>query len=105
VGAVDAVVKDALADGHTVLTRDCLRRALAKLLESSEDSNAIDAAIAVGERNGAILPVFYGWRAPGAALLEDNVTAKLRRMLEPSYSHPVPIPPSEQLTRLLYMCA
>jgi len=101
VGAVDAVVKDALADGHTVLTRDCLRRALAKLLESSEDSNAIDTAIAVGERNGAILPVFYGWRAPGAALLEDNVTAKLRRMLEPSYPHPVPIPPSEQLTRLL----
>ena len=36
VGAVDAVVKGTLADGHTVLTRERLRSSLAKLLESSE---------------------------------------------------------------------
>jgi exodeoxyribonuclease V alpha subunit len=101
VGAVDAVVKHTLAEGDTVLTRERLRGSLTKLLESCEDSNMVDAAIAAGERNGAILPVSYGWRAPGAALLEDNVAAKLRRMIEPSYPCPVRIPPPEQLARLL----
>jgi len=101
VGAVDAVVKDALADGHTVLGPDRLRRGVAKLLESSEASNMVDAAIAAGERNGAILPVSSGWRAPGAALLEDNVAAKLRRMLEPSYPNPLRMPLPERLARLL----
>jgi exodeoxyribonuclease V alpha subunit len=101
VGAVDAVVKHTLADGDTVLTAERLRRSLAKLLESAEGPNTVDAAIAAGERNGAILPASYGWRAPGAALLENNVAAKLRRMLEPSYPCPVPVPPPEQLAQLL----
>jgi len=101
VGAVDATVKGALADGHTVLSPDRLRRGVAKLLEFSTASNMVDAAIAAGERNGAILPVSGGWRAPGAALLEHNVAAKLRRMLEPSYPTPVRIPPPEQLAQLL----
>src|SRR5207253_3386441 len=56
---------------------------------------------ASAERNGAILSVSEGWRAPGAALLEDNVAAMLRRMLAPSYPRPVPIPPPDQLARLL----
>lgn len=101
VGAVDATVKGALADGHTILSPDRLRRGVAKLLASSETSNMVDDAIAAGERNDAILPVSGGWRAPGAALLEDNVAAKLRRMLEPSYPSPLRIPPPEQLARLL----
>jgi len=105
VGAVDAVVKHTLAEGDTVLTPERLRRSLAKLLKSSEGSDMVDAAIAAGERNGAILPVSYGWRAPGAALLEDNVAAKLRRMLEPSYPRPVRVPPPEQLARLLAQTA
>jgi exodeoxyribonuclease V alpha subunit len=101
VGAVDAVVKATLADGHTVLTQERLRCSLPRLLECSTGSNTVDAAIAAGERNGAILPVSGGWRAPGAALLEDNVAAKLRRMLGSSYPRPVRIPPPEQLARLL----
>ena len=101
VGAVDATVKGALADGHTVLSPDRLRRGVAKLLVSSEASKLVDAAVAAGERNGAILPVSGRWRAPGAALLEDNVAAKLRRKLEPSYPSPVQIPPPEQLAKLL----
>ncbi len=101
VGAVDAVVKGTLADGHTVLTRERLQSSLARLLRSSTGSNTVDAAIAAGERNGAILPVSGGWRAPGAALLEDNVAAKLRRMLDPTYPRLVRIPPPDQLRRLL----
>ena len=101
VGAVDAVVKGTLADGHTVLTQERLRTGLAGLLESPKDSNTVHAAIAAGERNGAILRVSGGWRAPGAALLEENVAAKLRRMLEPSYPSPVGIPAPDQLARLL----
>ena len=64
VGAVDAVVKGTLADGDTVLTREGLRSRLAKLLESSEGSDAVDAAIAAGEtkrRHSACL-----WRMAGA---------------------------------------
>jgi exodeoxyribonuclease V alpha subunit len=101
VGAVDAVVKGALADGHTALTQVRLRTSLARLLASSEGSSMVDAAITAAERNGAILRVSGGWRAPGAALLEENVAAKLRRMLEPSYPGPVFIPPPDQLSRLL----
>jgi exodeoxyribonuclease V alpha subunit len=74
---------------------------LAKHLESSEGSDTVDTAVAAGERNGAILPVSGGWRAPGAALLEDNVATKLRRMIEPSYPSPVGVPPPDQLARLL----
>jgi exodeoxyribonuclease V alpha subunit len=101
VGAVDATVKGALADGHTVLSSDRLRRGVAELLESSAASNLVDAAIAAGQCNGAILPVSGGWRAPGAALLEDNVAAKLRRMLDSTYPNAVRIPPPAELTRLL----
>jgi exodeoxyribonuclease V alpha subunit len=101
VGAVDVVVKGTLADGHTVLTQERLRTSLARLLESSKGSNTVDAAIAAGARNGAILPVSGGWRAPGAALLEDNVAGKLRRMIEPGYPSSVRIPPPDQLARLL----
>lgn len=101
VGAVDATVKGALADGHTVLRSGRLRRGLAKLLESSAASNMVEAAITVGEHNSAILPVSGGWRAPGAALLEDNVAAKLRRMLDSTYPNAVRLPPPAELTRLL----
>ena len=101
VGAVDAAVKGTLADGDTVLTRERLRSILAKFLLSPKGSDTVDAAIAAGERNGAILPVSGGWRAPGAALLEDNVAAKLRRMIEPSYPSPLRIPPPDQLAKLL----
>jgi exodeoxyribonuclease V alpha subunit len=101
VGAVDAAVKGALADGHTVLTQERLRTSLARFLESSKGSNIVDAAIAAGERNGAILSASGGWRAPGAASLEDNLVARLRGMLEPSYPSPVAIPPADQLVRLL----
>jgi hypothetical protein len=74
---------------------------LARLLESSEGSNTVDAAIAAGERNGAILRVSGGWRAPGAALLEENAAAKLGRMLDRGYPSPVRIPPPDQLAQLV----
>jgi exodeoxyribonuclease V alpha subunit len=101
VGAVDVEVKATLEDGHTVLTQERLRSSLPRLLECSTGSYMVDAAIAAGERNGAILPVSGGWRAPGAALLEDNVATRLRGMLGPSYPRPLRIPPPDQLVRLL----
>ena len=101
VGAVDSAVKETLADGHTALSREHLEVRLAKLLDAHEDSEIVALAIAAGERNGAILRGETGWRAPGAALLEENVLAKLHRMLESNYPCTVQIPPPERLGRLL----
>jgi exodeoxyribonuclease V alpha subunit len=101
VGAVDSVVKETLADGSTVLSQQQLEARLAKRLGAPDDSGIVQAAIAAGERNVAILRGATGWRAPGAALLEENVAAKLSRMLELSYPCPVQVPSPEELGCLL----
>ncbi len=101
VGAVDSIVKETLADGHTVLLPQHLEVRLGRLLGVPDDSGIVRAAISAGERNGAILHGVTGWRAPGAALLEENVVGKLSRMLEPSYPCPVQVPSAEELGRIL----
>lgn len=101
VGAVDAVVKKAISGGHTAVPNESLRFILGESLGVSERSPLIDLAVAMGERNGAVIRGAAGWRAPGCAAMEDAVVARLRRMLARDYPNRVPIPMPQTVDRFL----
>lgn len=99
VGACDASVKALIADGHTATSFANLREVLAKRLGVVPKSPLIDQAIDTGKRNGALLPIDDGWRAPGCAAMEDSVLERLRKIMESV--DPVQIPSEESLKLLL----
>jgi exodeoxyribonuclease V alpha subunit len=85
VGAVDAAVKHVIGSGATAVSTGDLRTLLAANLHVSAEHPRVAASIAAGTRNGAILAGENGiWSAPGCALMEDAVVAKLRglRLIE-----------------------
>lgn len=101
VEAVDAVVKTTVANGDTAIDHQALRNAVARHLRVDERSQRVAEAISAGERNHAIVRTPSDWRAPGCALMEAAVIARLRRMLAHDYLAPLPVPMSNALERLL----
>lgn len=77
VGAVDAVVKEGLAQGCTALTRPELHDRLARLLGVPAGSRLVEVAVEAGLRNGAVIDGGETLRFPGAALMEDAVSSML----------------------------
>lgn len=92
VGAVDAAVKLAIGRGDTALTQDVLEAGVAKALATKPQNHRVRAAIEAGERNVAVIRHGQSWRAPGAAVLEQGVTDRLRLMLAPEYPSTVDVP-------------
>ncbi|CAH1674007.1 Exodeoxyribonuclease V alpha chain [Hyphomicrobiales bacterium] len=80
VGAADSLVKDVVSDGDTLIAAPDLPVKLAKKLGVSERSSLVKRCIQVAERNFALLASPKGWRAPGCALLEHELAAKLRAL-------------------------
>jgi exodeoxyribonuclease V alpha subunit len=79
VGAVDAAVKAAIADGHTAGELQDLAVATGRLLG---DPTLAGCALSAGESASAYwIPVGGGWRAPGAGQLEENLIERLRSVL------------------------
>jgi exodeoxyribonuclease V alpha subunit len=79
IGAVDAAVKAAIADGHTAGDLQDLAAATGRLLG---DSELAARALSAGESASAYwLADGGGWRAPGAGQLEDNLIERLRAVL------------------------
>jgi exodeoxyribonuclease V alpha subunit len=78
VGAVDAAVKAAIADGHTAGELYGLAAAVGQLLA---DAELAGRALSHGESASAYWLVDGGWRAPGAGQLEENLIERLRAVL------------------------
>ncbi|MEH3119628.1 MAG: AAA family ATPase [Methylorubrum populi] len=100
VGAADEAVKRALAKGDTVLSEADLRSALTRLLRADSDA-AVDTAMAAAERNGAVVAGDDGYRAPGAALMEDGIVERLRTLMGRGAESPVRLPPPSRLAELV----
>ncbi|AIB12612.1 hypothetical protein ABAZ39_11530 [Azospirillum argentinense] len=101
VGAVDAVVKRMIADGHTAIPDEILRELVGRALGAAAGSPLLAEAVAAGERNGAIIPGQDVWRAPGCATMESAVAERLHGMLSPAYPSPVEMPTPKALAALL----
>lgn len=79
VGAADAVVKDLVGSGSTAIARDDFRERLAGKLGLPPSSEALGSAVALAIERQAVITLPSGLlRAPGCALMEDAVVARLR---------------------------
>lgn len=97
VGAADTAVKRLLRQSATAITDEDLRAELAKLL-GGRSKAFLDETVTAAADNMAVVAGAPGvWRAPGAATMEDELVERFRRMLEPGYPVPVPIPPPDRL--------
>ncbi|AMB44056.1 AAA family ATPase [Methylobacterium sp. AMS5] len=88
VGAADETVKRALARGDTVMAPEHVRLSLGRLLKTDR-AEVIEDAVQAAERNGALVCVEEGYRAPGAALMEDHVVRRLRSLVFSHAASPV----------------
>ena len=81
VGAADAVIKDVVAAGWTAITPEDFRQRLAQRLQTAPDSPVMDRAIELAWVHKAVLRSSDGLlRAPGCAVMENAVVARLRAM-------------------------
>jgi len=82
VGAADAAVKDLVRSGSTAMSADDLRERLAGKLAVPSGAPLIETAVDLAAARQAVAPSDAGLllRAPGCALMEDTVVARLRGM-------------------------
>jgi exodeoxyribonuclease V alpha subunit len=82
VGAVDAAVHQRIDEGDTLVSDANLRGAIAELLRVHMEAPVVASALELGLKEGAIVPLGSDWRAPGCALLEDELVARFCAMMD-----------------------
>jgi|UPI0008348A30 exodeoxyribonuclease V alpha subunit len=98
VGAIDALMKDAVADGHTaVLKEGFCNKVRVKLGCHVADERIIE----LGIRNRAILDGDIVWRCPGCAFMEAELEARFVRMAGGEEPSRVRTRPEADLRRIL----
>lgn len=80
VGAVDAVVRAGISEGHTASPRAAFSRSLAAMLGGA--SGLAEQALEAGLQNGAVVPEGDLLRFPGCAAMEEAISSKLRTLRE-----------------------
>lgn len=81
IGAADAVVKDLIATGSTAMAEEDFRRRLAGKLGVTPDARVLDRGLDLAVAHKAVLRAPGGLlRAPGCAIMENAVVARLRLM-------------------------
>lgn len=88
VGAVEGVLRDRLSQGHTAVPKEELAREVLSRLDTHmrpargrEAQRARVATLeAVAARHGVVVEGGDVWRIPGAALMEDEIEVRLRRL-------------------------
>jgi len=93
-GAADAVVKDLIALGSTAIKTEDFRSKLATKLETTGNSPILGKAFALATERHAVVPAIEGLlRAPGCAVMEDHLAARLAKLARQG--------PSRQLRNVL----
>ncbi|MDA9492409.1 AAA family ATPase [Bradyrhizobium sp. CCBAU 11361] len=81
VGAADSVVKDLVGTGSTAINREEFRERIAGKLGAPPSSGALDRAVELAIAQRAVIVSASGLlRAPGCALMEEGIIARLRAM-------------------------
>lgn len=94
VGAADSVVKDLVGTGSTAINREEFRERIAGKLGAPPSSGALDRAVELAIAQRAVIVSASGLlRAPGCALMEEGIIARLRAMVTDG--------PPDRLIRLL----
>lgn len=102
VGAVDAVVHQHIDAGNTLVSDPDLRSAVAGLLGVRASDAVVAQAVRLGLRDHAIRPHGDHWRAPGCALLEDELTTRFRAMMTGAERSAVDVIDLSRVPRLLH---
>ncbi|MFC6745640.1 AAA family ATPase [Methylobacterium persicinum] len=103
VGATDVVMQDAVRRGHTAVAKIGFAAEVAKRLglECSPDLSRM--IISAGLKTRAIVDGSDRWRAPGCAIMEEEILARFRDMAAGLERTKVRIPPPRDLRRVLAM--
>lgn len=101
VGAADEAVKRALERGDTVLSTETFRHELGRLLSVSAGGERVSYAVSAAIRNEAVLEENGLWRAPGAAVMEEALAARLKELTRHPLACSIHVPPLSRLTELL----
>jgi exodeoxyribonuclease V alpha subunit len=80
-GALDSVIQDAIGQGHTAIRKTVLPQRLAQKLALPIGDPAIADAIRLGVRNNGVVEARDLWRAPGCALMEDELEHRFQGMV------------------------
>jgi exodeoxyribonuclease V alpha subunit len=103
VGAMDVVVQEHVSDGHTAFPKAGFTAAVARKLGLDETPDLAARILYVGQANRAIIDGDDLWRAPGCAIMEDEIRARFAAMASGSEKGGVRIPGDVDLRRILAM--
>jgi exodeoxyribonuclease V alpha subunit len=104
VGAIDDTLQSEVQEGHSAMPRNRLVREVARrtilqdtgaFAERVERLGTANRAIITSHRNDAI------WRAPGCAIMEDELEARFARMVRGEHPSRIRIPSKAALGQLL----
>jgi exodeoxyribonuclease V alpha subunit len=80
VGAIDALLLEAVSQGHTAVSKRGFAEAVAKRLDPLAPRALVERVEATGLANRAVVDGGDLWRVPGCAVMEDEVAARLASM-------------------------
>ncbi|GJD31212.1 ATP-dependent RecD-like DNA helicase [Methylobacterium adhaesivum] len=103
VGAIDAVMLDAIREGDTAVHRSVLGSRVAKKLGLDAEMELDEEVVRVGMANHALIESGDLWRSPGCAVLEEDLLVRFRRLAGGRERTGVKIPSAVDLRRLLAM--
>jgi exodeoxyribonuclease V alpha subunit len=102
-GAVDSVMRDRIARGHTCLPKDIFPSLLSNKLNVGQKS--ISRAVELAISRGAVIDGGDRWRAPGCAFMEDDLLSRFQEMASGRgfgiVKTAVAVPPEETIKKLL----
>ncbi len=101
VGAVDVVVQAAVREGHTAIPKSGFEELVAERLDLRPTPELAAVVVRVGISNRAIMDGGDRWRAPGCAVMEEELAARFARMAAGGERGRVRVPPETDLRRIL----
>ncbi|TXN72197.1 AAA family ATPase [Methylobacterium sp. WL6] len=103
VGAIDAVMLDAIREGDTAVHRSVLGTRVAKKLARVPEAELEEEVVRVGVANHALVELWDLWRSPGCAVLEEDLLVRFRSLAAGGERTGVKLPSAIDLRRLLAM--
>nr|WP_246742609.1 AAA family ATPase [Microvirga splendida] len=103
VGAIDVVVQEHVSEGHTAFPKADFAAAVARKLGLDETPDLAACIRRIGEANRAVVDGDDLWRAPGCAIMEDEIRARFTGMASGTKKGGVKIPGEVDLRRILAM--
>ncbi len=103
VGAVDAVMADAVREGNTAVRKSQFGRRVASKLGLDHHPGLEDMVVRMALANLAVVDGGDVWRSPGCAILEEDLLSRFRSLAEGRETTVVKLPSAVDLRRVLAM--